>query len=301
MKLASNTSASFLSESREDDEIDFTDYSAPFLSGHGFSLRCHRWFSKNMSRLGVNPNCDNDCVYVKTDDLPVFFASNLVPDSFVLVTHNSDFVINVGHSKYYSDPRVRLWLAMNKGIEHPKLVALADGLQNPCYGAGSARTIGAFSDALGDGHMVPYHYKTDLFYANYTIDSHFNERGRCAAVCQPQGIRLEGRAPLLKYLSGVASAMFTMCPAGSGIDSCRPYEAIYLKSVPVTRSSVHTRDHQTIHGMPIVDLDDWNEGEFSKQKFSREKWHAMMDNFDPASMHMDAYCARLNKLYGVSL
>src|SRR5579872_2304448 len=106
VKLASNTSSSFLSESTEDDEVDFTDYSAPFLSGHGFSLRCHWWFSTKRKSLGVNPHRDNRCVYVKADHLPAFFESKLVPEKFVLVTHNSDFVIGEAHLKYMNDPRL---------------------------------------------------------------------------------------------------------------------------------------------------------------------------------------------------
>ncbi len=301
MNLSSKTSSSFLSECTEDDEIDFADYSAPFLSGHGFALRCHRWYSTKMSRLGINSMRNNDCVYVRTDDLPAFFSSGLVPDKFTLVTHNSDFVIGEGHVKYMRDERVRLWLAMNKGVDHPKVKSIPDGLQNACYGYGNARLLSAMADSCGDGLPRFGSYKSQLFYANYTIDSRPNDRGKCAAVCQPQGIDLTGRKPYLNYLADVAASMFVLCPAGSGIDSCRPWEALYLNAIPIVQKHWTVHEQVRNFGAPIVMVDDWTADHFRAHEFDFERYSKMWERFDSKQFHMDVYCARLNELYGAGL
>lgn len=301
MKLASNTSASFLSGATDEDEIDFTDHSAPYLSGHSFALRCHRWYSPKMRRLGVNPTVDNDCIFVRADDLNSFAESGLVPDRFVLVSHNSDFEIGTGHLPIINDTRVKLWLTMNKGIDHPKVVALPDGLQNSVYSYGNPRLLSAIVESLGAGPgEVPY-YKTERFYANYTIDSRFKERARCAAVCQPQGISLHGRAHVVDYLAGIASALFTLCPAGSGIDSCRPYEAIYLKSIPIVTHSVHAHELSRDHGMPMVIVKDWIATDFNASDFDLQFYQNRWNVYAPSEMYMDALCARIKKKHGVNL
>lgn len=299
MKLASNNSPSFLSEARDEDEIDFTDYGAPFLSGHSFSLRCHWFYSPNMRQLGVNPNRDNRCVYVKTDHLKQFFSSGLVPDRFVLVTHNSDFVIDEKHAEFARDGRLELWLAMNKGVDHPKIKSIPDGLQNVCHGFGNPHLVQALSSSLDSG----LHYsacKTRDFHACYTIDSRPDHRSRCASVCQAQGISLDGRKSFIGYLADTAASRYTLCPAGSGIDSCRPWEALYLKSVPIVVKHWTYHEHVRDFGLPIATVDDWTEGKFQARNYTAKLWEEMMQKFSPEQLHMENYCARVRQLYGIA-
>lgn len=302
MLLQSNNSAStsFLTGATDEDDIDFTDYSAPFLSGHGFALQCHWWFSPKMSKLGINPNRDNRALFCRTDDLPLLFGSKLVPDKFVLVTHNSDFVVcGPNHARIAEDPRVERWFALNKGLDHPKVKSIPDGLQNACYGYGNVALLSAIANSLGAGLPNAFgSYKTKMFHANYTIDSRFMERGKCAAVCQPQGISLDGRKPYVNYLADLSTSMYALCPAGSGIDSCRPWESIYLRAIPIVVRSYTALEHMY---MPTVVINDWTADHFSIKNFSVESYTKLWNDFDPAEMHIDRYCARLNRLYGGGL
>lgn len=296
--ISAKNSSSFLSEARDDDVVDFTDYGNPFVSGHSLSLRCHFWYSPNMSRLGVNTNRDNLCVYVKTDHVPQFFASGLVPDKFVLVTHNSDFVIDISCSKYLEDSRLILWLAMNKGFDHPKLKSIIDGVQNPCYTYGNPRLLLAVEEALGDGNELFHGYKSKMFFACYTIGSRIKIRSECAAVCQPQGIVLHGRMPYINYLAEISSSMFVLCPAGSGIDSCRPWEALYLRAIPIMTPSFTAAEHAD---WPMAVVNEWTENAFNTRQFSMDRYKSLWRDFDPSEVHTDKYCKRLNRLYGVGL
>lgn len=271
-------------------DIDFTDYSSPYMTGHGFALRCGRWWHRGMTCLGVNPHVRNDCVFMKTDHVAEFWQSGLVPESFVLVTHNSDYRVEEGQLRWLDDPRVRLWLAMSKNIRHSKLVAIPDGIQN--YSSGGRIEV---FDAVRRLEID----KSELFYANYTIDSNFNHRARCAAMHQPQGVALRGRCGLREYLEGMARSMFTFCPNGSGVDSCRTWEALYMRSIPVVLRCVMTEEFA--RDFPMVLLDDWTETEFSKVKWGAELYRSMAGRLPDAPLTMDGFCETLKARHGVGL
>jgi hypothetical protein len=62
--------------------------------------------------------------------------------------------------------------------------------------------------------------------------------------------------PMGKFFSNIYHHNFMVSPRGNGIDCCRTWETIYLKSYPIVRRHAvynHFAD------MPIAFVDDWNE------------------------------------------
>lgn len=278
-----------------DADLDFTDHSAPYITGNGFASRCGHYFT--WGKLGKNPTRDNDVTYCKTDDVPALFEwldrKLAAFPPFTLLTHNSDLAITAEHLHYLDDPRVHLWLAQNPAVAHPKLKALPIGIANRQWPHGD---VAALERVQAE---VSYRTnKTSYFYANYSIKTDTDgERLRCYAATRST-VELAESKPFENYLRELAGALFCISPRGRGIDAHRTWEALAVGTIPVVTKSLVTRHHDDF---PLVTLPDWSAFRDYVGLLTPELALRMWVKFDAKLLTMDGYCSRLRERYGVEL
>jgi hypothetical protein len=272
------------------------DHSPPYLTGNGFAVRCrYLW---NYDGFKVNPRGTPGWVFVKTDYLDDYFRSRWGVDSFCLFTHNSDYPITKKHRRYLDDPRVRVWLAQNVELDHPKLKSLPIGIANAGYAHGDTAAL--------DRIRAASRPKSRMFYANFALQNNPRERKRCldysgvplaSAVNGGWGGFAGGYSQpdtFEGYLEELARSYFCLSPRGNGIDYHRTWEALYVGTIPVVTRS---RLSEEFSDFPMVVLRDW--ADFKTVPFSAELYEKIWNNFDTQRLHMDNYMGRIKQRYGL--
>ncbi len=79
-----------------------------------------------------------------------------------------------------------------------------------------------------------------------------------------------------RYARMIRSHKFTFCPEGNGMDTHRPWEALYLGSFPIVRKRVFTMFFARF--LPFVVIDNWKQinEQFLRNKYQEfigRKWH----------------------------
>lgn len=272
----------------------FEDQSFPYLTGNALAVQCGKIW--NFDGFKVNPNKQNNLIFVKTDYIAEFFNSPHVPaESFKMVTHNSDYPIEDFHLPFIEDKRVIHWFAENPAIKHAKLTPLALG-------------IGFAGDAHGDISVfdkvrAENNRKENLFYSNYSLHSNPAERMRCLQFTNLPRVTQVGEGwsgfgggvyhqPNTHegYLREMSKAYFAIAPQGHGIDSHRPWEALYVGTIPVVTKNEVYDFHEKF--CPMVVLRDWED--FSRVKFSPELYRRLWRGFySSEDIFTDNYIRRL--------
>jgi len=251
--------------------------SGEFLTGNGFADRCRHVL--NYDGLVVNEQVENDWWFCKVDHLERFFDELLPRERFVLVSHNGDYPIDERYRRQLRRRRLRAWFAANVAFRHRKLIPIPLGIANPAWAHGDPEALRAARAAAGR--------RTELFDVSFSLETNEGERRYCL---EQTGLTLAPRLEHRAYLARLAASYFCVSPSGHGLDTHRTWEALYLGTVPVVIRSALTDEYPDL---PWVVLDDW--ADFRTESFSPELHERLTASWDPASLSMDAFAARLQR------
>jgi hypothetical protein len=179
-----------------------------------------------------------DIVFIKTDQLSQFFNGPFksINNSFVLVTHNSDYPVPGRYIDKLADKKILAWYATNADRRSAsKLYPVPAGLTNTFLPCGNLPKIKyAF-----ENYRKPWANRTTLLYVSFTIGN--NKAERQAALSQASKLQnvttSETRIAFEAYLKQIGDAKFVLSPPGNGVDCHRTWEALLMGAVPVVRSS----------------------------------------------------------------
>jgi len=148
------------------------------------------------------------------------------------------------------------------------------GIANSFYPTGDA--------AMYDYHIKTFRHavKTKLLYSNFQaatfpdertyVLNHFSSKKFCTTA---------SRKPHSDYLIDMSQHKFVLSPRGNGLDCFRTWEALFMGSIPIVRSS-------TLNGMykdlPVVIVQSWEEvtEEFLEKKYQEIKSKMSSYNFE---------------------
>jgi hypothetical protein len=177
---------------------------------------------------------------------------------YVLVTGHSDKPCPGDYAKYLDDPMLLRWYGNNPTQAHPNFTPIPIGL-NGFYHSHAILSIR--SRGL---HTKP---KTHLAVANFFLASHEERRRVWSMLCD--GLRTDWLSCLEKggawYPAGAALTeqveallpyKFWISPRGNGLDCHRTWEALYMGSIPVVRSSFMDSLYE---GLPVLIVNEWTE------------------------------------------
>ena len=168
---------------------------------------------------------------------------------FILLTHNSDEIIDDTYAVLlYSNKLIR-WYAQNIQIKHPKLCMLPIGLANKMWEHGNLNII--------ESIITNFQKKTKNFYFYFEILTNLPVREHCRTEIEKKGLIFGNRCNFSTYIHDLAQYKFAICPPGNGIDCHRIWECYYLGVIPILLRSCFSEQLQ--ESLPCILLDKWSD------------------------------------------
>lgn len=248
--------------------------SAPFISGDTFRFFADYAYDELDTSLDPQKIQRGNTIFVKTDYLEDFFTKihPQITQSYILISHNSDNPAPAIYAKFLDDEKILAWFAQNyDGYPHEKIHPIPIGLANFHWRHGN------FHDILKIKKKTIS--KKYLAYVNINIQTFTNERTKVADHFASSSYCYKKTAQnYKKFLKDLAASHFIISPRGNGLDTHRLWEALYMGSIPVVKSSSLDPLYKDL---PVLIIPEWEEVteallkekqiEFSKKKSPSEK------------------------------
>jgi len=217
--------------------------------------------------------------YCKTDYLSDYTNTNQP----VFITHNSDYHIN--EQRYLIRPKsIRKWFALNKDYEDDNIIPIPIGIESMYFRVNPTSHMGKYSsrgngvDSLEKGIYLDKLSKQKikhekLAYLNINPNTYRSERQHVLNLFSDDP-KITSRSNLSwqEYYQDIASHKFVISPRGNGVDCHRTWEALYLRTIPIVRNSIHMREFKDL---PILFIDKWDDLRYINL---RDKYEEMMSN-----------------------
>ena len=269
-----------------------------FISGSYFKSFCKYTVSDYTSPRDFNftyrikDDIENNFIFVKTELLKdiierVNDRSIILPDNFILLTHNSDINItdSIADQVLIALPKIKSWYAQNMLCDNINVHPLPIGLANPKWEHGRISRFQKVSKQNLE--------KTEMVYVNFNIATNIHYRKDCLrqlglkinTVYPDNPSALSHNAFALatqeKYLEDMARCYFTVSPFGNGADCHKTWEAIYMKSIPIVIKTTMSSRFKVM-GIPMLILNDWSE--YKDLELSGSLYQKTWNNFKPEEM-----------------
>ena len=171
-------------------------------------------------------------------------------NKFILVSHNSDEMIDEKYLTILEYPKLIQWYAQNIMIRHPKLELIPIGIANSMWPHGNLTTFQRVINTRSS--------KTKQIYFYFSLKTNQEERSECKLALEKKGLTFENPQPSFElYLRHLSTYKYAICPPGNGVDSHRIWECYYLGVIPIVKRSVFTELlSKQIH---CLILDSWSD------------------------------------------
>lgn len=244
--------------------------SAPYISGDTFRSVCDFLYDETDQSFDPRNVTPGSVIFVKTDMLEAFFKDKHreIAQPYIIVSHNSDDNVTARFAQYLNDPKIIKWFAQNvEEFSHPKLQPIPIGIANQYISQGS---VSALTNAI---EVNKKRRKKHLCYLNIKAVHYPQERDQIMNLFHRKPyVFSSSKVNFDTYLQHVASSKFVFSPRGAGLDTHRTWEALYMGSYPVVRTSAIDSLYDDL---PVLIVEDWkklNEKKLKKaySKFSRK-------------------------------
>ena len=224
-------------------------------------------------------------IFVYTHALDLFFTRVFphIIQPIILMSHNSDWGINnAKYDCYLNSDKILKWYAQNVNHDHPKLVPLPIGIANSQWEHGNFQNI---LDVLSEKNI-----KSELVYNNFNCSTSPENRVHIEKALAVNNIPRNPPTDSKTFLREVSKSKFCICPFGSGYDSHRIWEALYLNTIPVVPQCI---GFSKFKDLPILTVNDWSSvdvnflnnaakriqlSDYSMESLSIEYWRDNIDN-----------------------
>lgn len=252
--------------------------SYPYISGDTFRAFADVVIDETTNNININAIKKGDIIFLKTDYLDYFFNEihPRIKESYILLTHNSDYAVPGRFSSYLDDPKLYAWYGQNIDRKHSKLFPIPIGLANSHWPHGNTRAITDIQKTLSAD------LKNIVLYINYSANTSVERANKSLEnlVTFPFAYA-SPRKSFEEYLQDMAHSIFVVSPPGNGQDCHRTWEALYLGAIPIVKDSTIS---ELYRDLPILVIKDWAEidehylkqtlATFSKCTFNLKKIYA---------------------------
>jgi hypothetical protein len=242
--------------------------SNPYISGDTFRSICKHVHDELGSFDPKNVQA-KDVIFVKGDRLEYFFVRlhPLIKYPYVLITHNTDFSSPGRFIAKLDDPKLIVWFGHNCDIKyHAKYIPIPIGLANAYWKHGDVQIVRKIQDSSKSclrkwdvimNFIVKNGGGRDLVF------NLFKDQPYCKMLIQFDG---SGVKSYENYLMDLAESKFVISPHGQGLDCMRTWEALWMGTIPIVKTS--TLDPLYV-GLPVVVVQDWTDvtKEFLDQQY----------------------------------
>lgn len=229
-----------------------------------------------------------DIIFVKNraEFLRLFFLfiNPKIENRYILITHNDDCPSSFAKKYLYLD-KIFAWFSINVDLKDPKMIPIPIGIGQGCYGDYYAKQMCEFF--LKPEETV----KKYLLYMNFNVQTNpqkripvfklFNDKNYCFTPKKCLFTPAIRKSPG-EFLEDVRHSKFVLCPEGNGMDCYRTWEALYVHSIPILKSSPLD---VLLENLPVLIVKDWSEinQAFLERKYQmikRKNYNYEKLNFD---------------------
>lgn len=259
--------------------IDFDDSLLDdFVSGETLKTACRSYYKPTAFDSSVSlSDVNNDTVFCKTESALHEFFEIMRRNPHTqrrVVTHNSDIEIDQRLASL-RPVNVTKWYAVNSTFSDPLITPIPLGIAN------SHCVITTKIDDIKD--MDTKRERKKLLYVNHRVsavdgvtrypvertdlmnrflakesigESWFTIGSNCRNNTEQQRGGSSSRSVIEAYLNEMISHKFVLCPRGNGLDTHRLWEALYSRTIPITR---YEDGHRNFTKLPILFIKNWSE------------------------------------------
>ena len=198
----------------------------------------------------------------------------------VVMTHNSDGVIDERYRSWIEDTKLLHLYSQNLLLVHPKATALPIGLANSMWPHGDTKSISALSKKANEGsrkERVALNFRVGTYIqhrCNVMRDLH---RSGTDYVCDCISTNLL----VQDCYREIQGYRYCACPRGNGPDTHRLWESLYLGCIPLVDEESGARQFKDL---PMINISNWKD-------ISRERLDAEYANLArKGSFHWDTLC-----------
>ncbi len=215
-------------------------------------------FITGNSYIDISEQCD--AIFCKTDYVNSFKNKNIN----IFITHNSDY--HITQNIIDSGPNFNIWFAQNKDVVNDNVFSIPIGLENTSLrtsyksnnGLFSSEVNGALQKAILIDKINSYDFeKNKLVYLNFNPNTFPQERNYVLnKYSNLSWVTHTKNLPIENLYFDIAQHKFVFSPRGNGVDCHRTWEALYLRTIPIVKKSIHMNEFKEL---PILFVDNWED------------------------------------------
>jgi hypothetical protein len=189
-----------------------------------------------------------------------------IKNKYILISHNHDFSAPGRFARYLTDEKLFAWFTQNADLaDHPKLIPIPIGLSNKWHPHSRNHDI-----IINRMRRQEYGPKRFVLYNNIVINTNRNERAKLYEYFKKQSYVFTKHGLFDEYLATIAQSKFVLSPHGNGLDCHRTWEALYMGTFPLVKTSTLDRLYDEL---PVLIVNDWKE---VTQSFLEQKYQEML-------------------------
>ena len=283
---------------------NYTEADAKYVSPRGVLKSCDIHSNLPVNEGGCN-NFDKDynmqdikdgsSIYIKADCVKNFIETKYktISNKIILVVGDSDHTFsgefwntNEDFIKFIESPNIIHMFAINSTITHPKFTAYPIGLdyhtlsEKDCvWGPQTSVKDQDAELALVQSKMKPFSEREIKCYGNFHFQIHRADRKVAKEQIPSECIFYEEKEiPRIETWTKQINYAFIVSPHGNGLDCQRTWEALFLGSIPIVKTSVLDVLYEEL---PVLIVKEWSDvsnillkstvKEFSNKKFNYDK------------------------------
>ena len=218
--------------------------------------------------------------FIKTDFLSLFFTRYKPNHEYKIITHNSDYPIDIKFMNILEDVNLVYWFGQNINFEHKKLKSIPIGIANEMWDHGNEEVL---LKIINQDNK-----KSKIIHCSFDINTNRYERIQCVNSMNRNNLVMYQREKFEDYLTSLSNSFFTLSPNGNGIDCHKLWESLYLKTVPVVTKSINIDFYKHL---PIYVIDSWSH--FNINDLTEDLYYDIIKKHNIEKISLDYY---LNKI-----
>lgn len=214
----------------------------------------------------------------------------LIKQPYILIEHNGDNNIDKDVTDLLDDKIIRFY-AQDVTEAHEKVIPIPIAIENLyIYINGITSVLDKLRRQI---EKYPPKRKNKVFFF-FSLSTNPKERGPAKEQflkhpCMDTAIGMI--SPRL-HLKTLAMYKFVASPPGNAIESCRTWEALYVKTIPIVKDFVAMKYFASL-GLPIWVVHDWKELDTYDEEGFAKKYDELMENANWEPLFMDYWKKRI--------
>lgn len=265
--------------------------STPFVSGDSFRKLADHIHEDGHTFDPANVQF-GDIVFSSQETLYEYFTTvhPKITNHYILICHNGDVPVD---EKIVSliDDKIAHFFAQDVVVGHERITPIPIGIENLHYYI--AGVVPFYKKLMRKITLRPPHRKNKIFF-NFSINTNPNERGPAREYFLQHPL-METAVRFMtprRHSRVMTTYKFVASPPGHAIESCRTWEAMYLRTIPIVKDFVAMQYFASL-GLPIWIVENWRELDNYTEESLSAKYEQFIKNANWEALNMDYWIKKV--------